>query len=157
MLKRGVDTLKMEDYQILYCEEGLATGEELERLKIMSSIEHFVRLLPGILHAHVAANCTLQVNRQSLGTGASCFTACLLPSNQSCGRINSVQVRRGALQHACVGHAPCTKLSTDVHHCFLFMGGRWKCRSGRAVPVKYDLPSVHAGALRMDSKAQCAA
>ena len=43
MLKRGVDTLKMEDYQILYCEEGLATGPELEGLMVMSSAEHFVR------------------------------------------------------------------------------------------------------------------
>ena len=43
MLKRGVDTLKMEDYQILYCEEGLATGTELEGLMVMSSAEHFVR------------------------------------------------------------------------------------------------------------------
>ena len=43
MLKRGVDTLKMEDYQILYCEEGLATGAELKGLMVMSSAEHFVR------------------------------------------------------------------------------------------------------------------
>ncbi len=43
MVKRGVDTLKMEDYQILYCEEGLAIGDELERLKNMSSSEHYVR------------------------------------------------------------------------------------------------------------------
>ena len=43
MLKRGVDTLKMENYQILYCEGGLATGAELESLQIMSSAEHFVR------------------------------------------------------------------------------------------------------------------
>ena len=49
MLKRGVDTLKMEDYQILYCEEGLATGTELEGLTIMSSAEHFVR--PQALYA----------------------------------------------------------------------------------------------------------
>ncbi len=53
MLKRGLDTLKMEDYQVLYCEEGLATGEELERLKVMSSTEHFVRLL------HPACACYL--------------------------------------------------------------------------------------------------
>ena len=44
MLKRGVEMLRMEDYQILYCEPGLATGDELERLKIMSSSEYFVRL-----------------------------------------------------------------------------------------------------------------
>lgn len=43
MLKRGVDALKMENYQILYCEEGLASGAELEGLMIMSSAEHFVR------------------------------------------------------------------------------------------------------------------
>ena len=46
MLKRGVETLKMEDYQMLYCQQGLAAGAELERLKIMSSSEYFVRLLP---------------------------------------------------------------------------------------------------------------
>lgn len=45
MLKRGVETLKMEDYQILYCAEGLAAGPELERLKVMSSAEHYVGLL----------------------------------------------------------------------------------------------------------------
>ena len=46
MLKRGVETLRMEDYQILYCEPGLASGSELERLKIMSSSEYFVRPPP---------------------------------------------------------------------------------------------------------------
>ena len=49
MLKRGVDTLKMEDYQILYCKEGLAIGDELERLKNMSSSEHYVRRSAFIL------------------------------------------------------------------------------------------------------------
>ena len=46
MLKRGVETLRMPDYQILHCEPGLATGDELERLKIMSSSEYFVSSCP---------------------------------------------------------------------------------------------------------------
>ena len=77
MLKRGLDTLKMEDYQVLFCEEGLAAGEELERLKIMSSTEHFVRLLPDILHAHVAVKCILQANTQRVSMPAFCFAAWL--------------------------------------------------------------------------------
>ena len=52
MLKRGVEMLRMEDYQILYCEPGLATGDELERLKIMSSSEYFVR------PSHMPAGCS---------------------------------------------------------------------------------------------------
>lgn len=53
LLKRGVDTLKMEDYQILYCEEGLAIGDELERLKNMSSSEHYVRRSAFIFLSYV--------------------------------------------------------------------------------------------------------
>ena len=157
MLKQGLDALRMEDYQVLYCEEGLASGEELERLKIMSSTEHFVCLLPDILHAHVAVNCILQAKIQCLSMAAVCFAAWLLPLHQSCGRTKSVSVRTGAVQHACAGHAACRKLSMDVHHCFLFVGGRWKGRFGQGFLVNVDLPSVHAGALRMDSKAPCAA
>ena len=59
MLKRGVDTLKMEDYQILYCEEGLATGPELDGLMVMSSAEHFVRpqALPYAHFCVVSSSC----------------------------------------------------------------------------------------------------
>lgn len=157
MLKRGLDTLKMEDYQVLFCEEGLAAGEELERLKIMSSTEHFVRLLPDILHARVAVNCILQANIQRVSMPAFCFAAWLLPIHQSCGRTESIQVRAGAVEHDCVGHAACTKESMALHHCFLFRGGRWKGRICWGFLVEFEMPSVHTGPLRMDSKAPCAA
>lgn len=70
MLKRGMEMLRMEDYQILYCGPGLATGDELERLKIMSSSEYFVRLAPmpadcgHTLTWRTPAGCRLPSGRQ---------------------------------------------------------------------------------------------
>ena len=38
MIKRGVHTLKMKDYQILYC-DGVLTPEEQEHKKILTAVE----------------------------------------------------------------------------------------------------------------------
>ena len=156
MLKRGVDTLKMEDYQVLYCEEGLATGEELERLKIMSSAEHFVRLLPG--HPACTCCCQLHVASQRTVFVHGCLLLCsLFASFTSDMQQNQERISqdRGCAARLCWPRT-CMKLSMDVHHCLVFMGGRWRGRVGREFLVNNDLP-LRAGALRMDSKAQCAA
>ena len=78
MLKRGVETLRMEDYQVLYCEPGLATGEELERLKIMSSSEYFVRPCPCPLAAAAkAVRRDSQLDIQCLKEGSSTLVTML--------------------------------------------------------------------------------
>ena len=76
MVKRGVDTLKMEDYQILYCEEGLAIGDELERLKNMSSSEHYVRPSAFIFLPEACDSDAMPIARSSHGSSWLQFARC---------------------------------------------------------------------------------
>eukprot|EP00249_Psilotum_nudum_P013774 c24505_g1_i1 orf=233-568(+) len=39
-IKRGVHTLKKQDYQVCYVEPGIAEGEELEQYKVLNSECH---------------------------------------------------------------------------------------------------------------------
>lgn len=40
LLKRGLQTLKHAEYQLCYVDPGLATGEEYESLKVLSSVHY---------------------------------------------------------------------------------------------------------------------
>ncbi|CAK9221884.1 unnamed protein product [Sphagnum jensenii] len=40
LLKRGLHTLRQSEYQLCYVDKGVAYGEELENLKILSSVRH---------------------------------------------------------------------------------------------------------------------
>jgi hypothetical protein len=40
LLKRGLQTLMHAEYQICYVDPGLATGEEYEDLKVLSSVHY---------------------------------------------------------------------------------------------------------------------
>lgn len=41
LVKRSTEVLQKPEYQLLYCKDGLATGEELQRLKIVGASEHY--------------------------------------------------------------------------------------------------------------------
>jgi hypothetical protein len=40
LVKRGLHTLKEAEYQLCFIEPGIATGDELESLKVLSSIRY---------------------------------------------------------------------------------------------------------------------
>ncbi len=41
LVKRSTATLQKREYQLLYCDDGVAAGSEMEALKIMGASEHY--------------------------------------------------------------------------------------------------------------------